>query len=379
MAHRHRQRPVGARAGRQPLVGELDVVGVVRRDRDDLLPPVARLGHPVRVGGAGDRQVGAPHDEVAGVPPVPGLGHVGLVAEHLRRGDRQVGVPVVEAEHRAADEVDEAGARGVRHHRHRRDGREPGDAVGTPGLDGVHVGGGDDLGGLLPARPDQTALAACGLVAPGPFGVADDVGPGQHRVTEAGPGLAVHLQQDTAHVRVAHPGGRVGVPGERRSPGAAARLVLGPVRAHGGVVGLLGLPRDDAVLDVHLPRAGAGAVHPVGRPHDLVVRPPVTVEGVAITASHLVHRPVVRRDLGPGEEPARGDQGPGQRVVQPGDLGPVGARHDGSSAMVWVMPGRGGAGWGAGRCRHGRGLPRSAPTPRCRAPRARRERPRPAP
>ena len=68
VAHRHRQRAVGAGRGRHPLVGELDVLGVVGGDRDDLLAAVARLGHPVGVRRAGHRDVGAPHDQVARRP-----------------------------------------------------------------------------------------------------------------------------------------------------------------------------------------------------------------------------------------------------------------------------------------------------------------------
>ena len=49
VAHRHRQRGVRARLRRQPLVGELDVVAVVRGDDHDLLAAVARLGHEVSV------------------------------------------------------------------------------------------------------------------------------------------------------------------------------------------------------------------------------------------------------------------------------------------------------------------------------------------
>ena len=169
--HRHRQRAVGARLGGQPLVGELHVVGVVGRDRDDLLAPVAGLGHPVRVRGAGDRQVRAPHDQVAGVPPVARLRHVGLVAEDLRGGDRQVGVPVVERQHRPAEQRVEPGAGRVRDHRHRRDGREPGEPVRAVGLDRVHVRRRDQLDRLVPAGADQAALAAgracSGGAAPG--------------------------------------------------------------------------------------------------------------------------------------------------------------------------------------------------------------------
>src|SRR5665811_2277758 len=60
--------------------------------RDSLLPAVARLGHPVRIRGPGDWHVRAPHDQVARVPPVPRLGHVGLVASPQVFGD-QTDVP----------------------------------------------------------------------------------------------------------------------------------------------------------------------------------------------------------------------------------------------------------------------------------------------
>ena len=86
VTHGHRQGTVGAGGGRHPLVGELHVLGIVRRDGDDLLAAIARLGHPVGVRRAGQRDIGAPHDEVARVPPVAGLGDIGLVTEHLRRG-----------------------------------------------------------------------------------------------------------------------------------------------------------------------------------------------------------------------------------------------------------------------------------------------------
>ena len=316
MTHGHRQRAVGARRGGQPLVGELDVVGVVGRHDDDLLAAVAGLGHPVGVGRARDGDVGAPHHEVAGVPPVAGLGHVGLVAPDLRRGHRQVGVPVVEREHRPADERGEPGPRGVADHRHRRDGGEAGHAVGAPLLDGVHVGGGDDLGRLAPRGPHQPALAAGRLVPPGLVGVSDDVGPGEHGVTEALLGLAVHLEEDAADVGVANPGGGVGVPGERRTARAAAGLVLGPVGTRGRVVGLLRLPRDDAVLDVDLPRAGAGAVDAVRGAHHLVVAPAVAVEAVARPAALGVQAPSVVGDLGAGEEPPGADEGLRQWSVQ---------------------------------------------------------------
>ena len=168
LPHRHGQRRIGARLGGEPLVGELRVVGVVGADRDDLGAAVADLGHPVRVRGARDRDVGAPHHEVGRVPPVAGLGDVGLVAEHLRAGDGQVGVPVVERRHHAADELDEPGADAVGHDRHRRDRGEACAAIGAVRLDRVHVRGGHDLDGLVPAR--------CGRGRPcrGPAGSGGD-------------------------------------------------------------------------------------------------------------------------------------------------------------------------------------------------------------
>src|SRR5699024_8246683 len=112
------------------------------------------------------------------------------------------------------------------------------------------------------------------------------------------------------------PGGGVGVPGGRRSAGAAARLVLRPVVAHRRVVGLLRLPGDDPVLDVDLPGAGPGAVHPVRGADHLVVTPPVPVEGVAGAATLQAERAVVVRDLGVRhEEPPGRDQRGLQRAL----------------------------------------------------------------
>ena len=207
VAHRHRHRPIRTRLRRQPRVGELRVVRVVRRDHHDLLALVSGLGHPVRVGRAGDRHVRAPHQEVGGVPPVAGLRHVGLVAEHLRGRDGQVGVPVVERGHRAADQLDEPGACGVAHHRHRGDGGEARYAVRPVGLDRVHVRGGDDLDGLVPGDAHVAALAPRRLVAEALLRVGRHLGPRCDGIAEARLGLAVHLDEHAAGVGVAHPGG----------------------------------------------------------------------------------------------------------------------------------------------------------------------------
>ena len=82
--HRHGHRAVGARRAGHPLVGELGVVRVIGADRHDFGSAVTDLGHPVGVRGAGHRDVGAPHHQVGGVPPVTRFRDVGLVTEHLR-------------------------------------------------------------------------------------------------------------------------------------------------------------------------------------------------------------------------------------------------------------------------------------------------------
>ena len=269
----------------QPVVRELRVVREVRGHDDDLLAVVAGLGHEVSVRGTGQRQVRAPHDEVLRVEPVAGLGHVGLVAEDLRRGRGQVRVPVVEGQHGGADELVEAGARTVGDHRHGGDDREAGDAVGAVLLDRVHVGGGDDLHRLFPGHADHTAAATLRLVGASLLRVLNDRGPRVDRIAEALLGLAEHVEQDAAHVGVLDAGRRVLVPRERRATRAAAGLVLGHVSAGGRVVSLLGFPGDDAVLDEDLPRARARAVHAMGGAHDLVVAPAVAVEGVAVAAA----------------------------------------------------------------------------------------------
>ena len=285
VTHGLRQGTVRAGLDAQPVVRELRVVREVRGHDDDLLAVVAGLGHEVGVGGTGQRQVRAPHDEVLRVEPVAGLGHVGLVAEHLRRGRGQVRVPVVEGQHGAANELVEAGTRTVGDHRHGGDHREAGDAVGAVLLDRMHVGGGDDLHRFFPGHADHAAAAALRLVGTRLLRVLNDLGPRVDGIPEALLGLAEHVEQDAAHVGVLDTGRRVLVPRERRATRAAAGLVLGHVRAGRRVVSLLGFPGDDAVLDEDLPRARARAVHAMGGAHDLVVAPAVAVEGVAFAAA----------------------------------------------------------------------------------------------
>src|SRR5699024_1440432 len=89
--------------------------------------------------------------------------------------------------------------------------------------------------------------------------------------------LAPALEQAAAHHRVFQAVGAVQVPRVRGAARAAARFVVGHVRARARVVGLLGFPGDHALLDVDLPAARTGAVHAVGGAHFLVVGPAVAV------------------------------------------------------------------------------------------------------
>ena len=337
MTHRHRQRPVGPGRTRHPLVGEFRIVGVVGADADDFRSAVTDLGHPVRVGRAGDRNIRAPHHQIRRVPPVPGLRHVGLVAEHLRRGHRQVGVPVVERRHHPADQLNEPGTGRERHHRHRRDRREAGNPIRPVGLDGVHVRGRDHLGGLGPTHPHQPALAAGLMVATPALRIGLDIGPRQHRVAQPGPGFPIHLHQHAASVGIPHPGRRVGVPGKRGAARATAGLVLGPIRAHRRVVGLLGLPGDDAVLDVDLPRTRPGAVDAVGGTDHLVVAPAVPVEHVALPAAASGDGPQVVGELPGGEESAAALE---QLLDRPADM---------STHLAVSSPARGTGSWACNR------------------------------
>ena len=150
MAHGHGQRGVGALLGRQPDVAELDHFAEVAGHGYGLGALVADLGVEVRVGRAGLRHVRAPDHQVGGVVPVGRFRHVGLFAPDLRAGRRQVAVPVVEAQAGAAQEAQVARAGRVADHGHGRDRREADQAVGAELLDGVGIGGGDDLGGRVP-------------------------------------------------------------------------------------------------------------------------------------------------------------------------------------------------------------------------------------
>ena len=97
------------------------------------------------------------------------------------------------------------------------------------------------------------------------------------RQVRASCGPRASFDQPAAHQRVFDAAGAVEIPAIGRAARAAARLVIGHAGPRARIVGLLRLPGDDAALDVDFPATGAGAVHAVGRAHDLVVLPALPV------------------------------------------------------------------------------------------------------
>lgn len=282
MAHRERERRVGALLRMQPQVAEFRALRIVGEHRHDLGAAIARLDEEVRIGCACLRDVGAPHHDEGRVVPVGRFGHVGLLAPGLRRCGRQVAVPVVEAQAHAADQRQIARAGRIRHHRHRRDRREADDAIGAVTFHSVDIGRRDDLVDLVPARAHETAEPAPALIRAARFVVVDDRAPCLDRRHRAAP-LAPELHERAAHERMLETVRAVQVPRVRRAARAAARLVIRHVGARARIVGLLRFPRDDPAFHVDLPRARTGAVDAVRRADDLVVLPAQPVAVLPLT------------------------------------------------------------------------------------------------
>ena len=285
VTHGECQRRVGAWLDASPFVGEFGVIRKVRRDHDDLGAFVAGLDHEVGIRGTGDRNVRAPHHQVGRVVPVTRFRDVSLVAEGLRRCWRQVGVPVVEGQGDAADGLQKAHAGAVGYLRHRWNNGEAVDAVWAVFPDGVNMSRRRDVDRFFVGNADQATLTALRDISAALFWVFLDCTPCQHGIAVLFLFLAEHVDEHAAGVRVAHTRRRVGVPGERGTTWAAARLVFRHVITGGGVIHGLGFPGDYAVFDVDLPRARTSAVHAVGGTHHLVEGPAVAVENVGLAAT----------------------------------------------------------------------------------------------
>ena len=243
------------------------------------------------VGGARLGNVRAPGDDIAGVVPVGGLRHVGLLAPGHGRGGRQVAIPVIETQAGTAEQREIAGTGSVRDHRHRRNRRETGHAVRAIIFDGPDVGGGNQLVQLFPVRADKPAFTACLSVALRFLRIVLNGIPGEYRVAVLRQRLAPEFNQPAAHQRIFEAVGAVEVPGVACAAWATAWLMVRQVRASAGVIGLLGFPGHQSVFDINLPAAGAGTVHAVGRAHNLVELPALAVAVFPVPVG-VIHLPV---------------------------------------------------------------------------------------
>ncbi|MCY1535340.1 hypothetical protein D9M68_707410 [compost metagenome] len=140
-------------------------------------------------------------------------------------------------------------------------------------LDGVDIGGGDQLVDFIPMAAHEAAHAALALVILSGRIVFGDQGPGIHGCLCRFQRGAPALEQPAAHHRILDAIRAIQVPGIARAARAAARLVVRHVPAGAWVVGLLGFPGNDAALDVDFPGTGARTVHAVRAAHDFVVCP----------------------------------------------------------------------------------------------------------
>ena len=241
MHHRHRERGVGAGLDVEPLRGVHRRRRELRRDGHHLGAVVLRFPEEMRIGDAGHRRVRHPHQHALRlVHRGHGVAEVGDAGRHVEAG-RQVADAGVELGHRDAGDVREAGERGVRGHLDRElRAAAQGDGVGAMLDRDLDELLGDLARRLIPGDALPLAFAA----------LADPL----HRVEHAL--LAVHV------ARVA------------QTLVAAARTVVGRVGGAGAfVLGLLLLAPHDAVPDVDVEGAGAGAVGAVGAVRDLVPGP----------------------------------------------------------------------------------------------------------
>ena len=96
------------------------------------------------------------------------------------------------------------------------------------------------------------------------------------------PETAPGLQQLAANHRVLQPRRAIQIPGIAGAPGATTWFMIGQISTGARIIGLLGFPGHQAALDVDFPATGTGAVHPMGRAHDLVMRPAPTIGALPV-------------------------------------------------------------------------------------------------
>src|SRR3989304_2959757 len=142
----------------------------------------------------------------------------------------------------------------------------------------MDVGGRHELQNLVPACPPEAALAAGVLVLLTFLGVVLQRLPRLERITGFFLLLTVGVDQRAPDQRVLDPQRTIQIPGEGNPAWTSARLVRGKGILQQRIIQLLRFPDHNAVLDVYLPRATAGAVDPGRASDDPVVLKAVPVE-----------------------------------------------------------------------------------------------------
>lgn len=145
-------------------------------------------------------------------------------------------------------------------------------------FDRVNLRRGDDLVGLVPFNAAPTSLAAGLAVFFGASRIFDDRPPRSDRVFAGLSFSMIEIEQNTAHVRIFRPHRAVGIPGGGNATLATTRLIVRGFRIDLRPIGLLQLPRDQAVLDEHLPRTGPRAVDAMTRARRFVVGPAAAIK-----------------------------------------------------------------------------------------------------
>jgi hypothetical protein len=180
-------------------------------------------------------------------------------------------------------------------------GARTADAIGPVLADRMHRRGRDQLGRLVPVAAHEAAAPAFASVG----AVARDRGERRHGIGRGLARRAPTLEQAAAHVRMLEPRGRIRVPRERCPARATARLMIRPVRIRARVVHRLALPRDQPVLDEHVPRARARAVDAMRGAHHLVMTPAVAIGRLPVTTAADEHAPSLGVRLTTTEELVR--------------------------------------------------------------------------
>jgi len=222
----------------------------------------------------GHKDIGADRGDEFGMIPIGTLGHIGLFAPNLRRGGRQIAIPVVEGKGDSTHELTKTGSGRIAQHGHGGNGGESGDAIRAVATKGVEIGRRHDGIHFRPTGAAESALATGSLVALAGFGVTDDRGPSLDGIFGVFfSRLAPEIEKCSADEGIFDPDRTVNIPGIGNAALAAPGFIGWDLLVDDGVVESLKLPDHDAIFHVDFPTAGTRAVDPVGASHLFVVTP----------------------------------------------------------------------------------------------------------